>query len=426
MRERSANVSRFGDRRRSGVRTPREHLQEKESQYERASRGGKSRSRTPSRYNQSDLRSEGLESRGQRMPPYEASRHGRSRSRTPTNQSRRTPSDHFYQQGLAQEIPPEEMEMGDRTPSRKLHEEFNDDFQLRRSRTPSQIIEKDSNDHGRRRREEARNRRKSQLLKKKHNMGRNRGRSRSRSKSRSQNRSRTPSRYSQSQHQSHHIESSKSSHQPSESQQNLDQSVAQSRKSNMTQSTYTGQELICDACVNKTLMQERKERENYEKQKDKMYQEAMMRKIQKEKQKEREKEVKKKQRFMKEAKDHWDLTRQMKEAKKQQEQEENKVYSNLMFEDDFRFKKDKMKQMQNRDKLRNDLKNQIREKTREKKRRMNQARNEKTLTGYPIGGEYVDRYSKMKNKHIDELRQQIEEKKKRKEEDKKVKYLLLF
>lgn len=43
------------------------------------------------------------------------------------------------------------------------------------------------------------------------------------------------------------------------------------------------------------------------------------------------------------------------------------------------------------------------------------------LTGYPIGGNYVDRYQKLKRNHIDELRDQIDDKRRKAEEEKKVK-----
>lgn len=188
----------------------------------------------------------------------------------------------------------------------------------------------------------------------------------------------------------------------------------------MTQSTYAGKQLICDGCVNKKLMTEKELRKEQERQQDRMYQDAMQTKMQNELAKERERERQKKLRFMKEAKDHWDLTQNIKEQRKMREKDNDHAFNALMFEDDDRFKKDRGKKLRNRKKLRDDLRNQIREKTMEKKRKAKEDQQNRGLTGYPIGGEYVDRYQRMKMKHIDELRGQIEEKKKRKQEEKEV------
>lgn len=114
----------------------------------------------------------------------------------------------------------------------------------------------------------------------------------------------------------------------------------------------------------------------------------------------------KKMRFMKEAKDHWDVTQKLKDERKRQKHIDDDVQNTLMFEDDSRFRRDKELQTMKRNKLRYDLKNQIREKRMEKRRAKDKEQKERTqiLTGYPIGGGYVDRYKKLKQHHMDELR----------------------
>lgn len=82
------------------------------------------------------------------------------------------------------------------------------------------------------------------------------------------------------------------------------------------------------------------------------------------------------------------------------------VQNTLLFEDDARFERDRYELEKKKQKLRNDLKTQIKEKRMEHRRSKDIENRERSqvLTGYPIGGNYVDRYQKLKRNHIEELR----------------------
>ncbi len=53
-------------------------------------------------------------------------------------------------------------------------------------------------------------------------------------------------------------------------------------------------------------------------------------------------------------------------------------------------------------------------------RRAKETMSTQILTGLPVGGEYVDRYKRLKNHHMSELQDQIDEKRKKSELEKKV------
>ena len=147
----------------------------------------------------------------------------------------------------------------------------------------------------------------------------------------------------------------------------------------------------------------------------------MRKKIEKEEAYERERARKKKERFIKEAKEHWDVTQKIKAERLAKERKDNEAYNNLMFEDDDRYYKDMMKKEQNKRRLRKDLKTQIREKRQfEEDEKERDLRVDDKATGYLIGGEYIDRFQIMKSNHMKELRDQIDERVKKQEEERLV------
>lgn len=137
----------------------------------------------------------------------------------------------------------------------------------------------------------------------------------------------------------------------------------------------------------------------------------MLEKIKLENEQEREKIQQKKQRFKDEAIEHWG---QVLEEKQRKKANETPFEMTNVFINEERFKKEQERSQFLKKKLRDDLKHQIREKTREKiadKQRENEI---DAMNVFQIGGEYVNKYQRQKEAHMQALQDQIDEKNRRK------------
>jgi hypothetical protein len=183
--------------------------------------------------------------------------------------------------------------------------------------------------------------------------------------------------------------------------------------------TLTNAELICDNCINKNLMEEKRAAARAEKQRDEQYQNDLLSRERAMKTREEEEYLRRKERFKQEAIEHWEETKKMKELQKEQDKRNDDANRGLFYDRERTEKEMKDLAEKRRHQLRADLKHQIREK-KQIDEQMQRQDDQIANTGLPIGMDYVNRFDRYKDAHKAALKEQIEEKTKMKENEKEL------